>query len=138
MDQPQVPPPQPPQTPPPQPLPQMPPPAASASEERTWAMAAHLAAFAGHFVPFGHIFGPLIVWVLKKDQFPLVNDQGKESMNAQISFTIYFLVSLCTCLLGIPLFLAVWVFDIVIVIIAAIKASEGQCYRYPMIIRFIT
>jgi uncharacterized protein len=137
MDQPQ------PQTPPlpqPTPTPGTPPPVAGSSEERTWAMAAHLSAFVGHFIPFGHIFGPMVVWILKKDQFPLVNDQGKEAMNAQISFTLYFFIAglLCFVLIGFPLLVALWVWDIVVVILAAIKANEGQPYRYPYILRFIT
>lgn len=46
----------------------------AAKEERMWAMIAHYSAFSGHFIPFGNILGPLVVWILKKDQFPLVND----------------------------------------------------------------
>ena len=56
--------------------------AGTAKEERMWAMIAHYAPFSGHFVPFGNIIGPLVVWILKKDQFPLVNDQGKEAHHA--------------------------------------------------------
>jgi uncharacterized Tic20 family protein len=76
---------------------------------------------------------------LKKDQFPLVDDQGKESLNAQISFTLYFLISipLCFLLIGIPLAIAIWIFDLVVVIVAAIKAYDGERYRYPLIIRFV-
>ena len=45
-------------------------------EERNWAMFAHLSSFAGHFIPFGHIAGPFIIWSLKKDEMPLVNTGG--------------------------------------------------------------
>ncbi len=48
-------------------------------EERTWAMVAHLSGFAVAVFPaFGNVIGPLIIWMLKKDTMPLVNDQAKE------------------------------------------------------------
>lgn len=118
-----------------------PPVPATSQEERTWAMACHLAGLLGHtLVGFGHIVVPLVIWLLKKDQFPLVNDQGKEAINFQISVTIYGIISglLCLVLIGIPMIFALVVFDIVVCIIAAIKAYEGVRYRYPLTIRFVT
>ena len=58
-------------------------------DENKWAMFAHLAAFAGFLFPLGNIIGPLIVWLFKKDEFARVEDQGKESLNFQISISIY-------------------------------------------------
>jgi len=60
------------------------------SQEKTWGLFCHLSAF-GLFVfpPFGNILGPLIIWLIKKDESPYVDKQGKESLNFQISFTIY-------------------------------------------------
>jgi uncharacterized Tic20 family protein len=110
-------------------------------QERTWAMACHLAALAGITgIPFAHIFGPLVVWLIKKDDFPLVNDQGKEALNFQLSMTIYGLVALVLCfvLIGIPILIALLAFDFIMVIIACVKAAEGVPYRYPLTIRFIT
>ncbi len=103
-------------------------------------MIAHLSAFSGHFIPFGHIGGPLLVWMLKKDQMPYVDDQGKEALNFQITMTLAFIVSLLLMLvaIGFLLIIAVWVFDILITIIAAVKANEGVAYRYPLCIRFIS
>lgn len=119
-----------------------PPPAAGGRtpEERNWAMGCHLASLAGYFFPFANIFGPLIVWAIQKDRFPLVDDQGKESMNFQISMTLYILVAivLCFVLIGIPLLIALILADLVLVILAAVKAGQGEAYRYPMTIRFIT
>jgi uncharacterized protein len=63
-----------------------------AQSERTWAALCHLAAFAGFVFPFGHIVGPLVVWLLRRDESPLVDDQGKEAMNFQISTTLYFVI----------------------------------------------
>ena len=47
-------------------------------EEKTWGMIAHLSALAGFVIPFGNLIGPLIVWLIKKDTMPFVDDQGKE------------------------------------------------------------
>ena len=66
-------------------------------EDRTWAMAVHLSAFAGHIFPFAHIFVPLVIWLIRRDTSAFVNDQGREAVNAQITFTIYFAVSVVTC-----------------------------------------
>src|SRR5687767_11747875 len=66
------------------------PPQTYEQQSRLWGMLCHLSALAGFVVPFfGCIIGPLVVWLIKKDEFPFVNDQGKESLNFQISMTIY-------------------------------------------------
>lgn len=108
-------------------------------QERTFGMFCHLGAFAGYLFPFGNIIAPLILWLVKKEEMPFVEDQGKESLNFQISVTIYFLVSalLYIVAIGLVLMLALAVFDIVMVIIATVKASNGVKYRYPLTIRFI-
>jgi uncharacterized protein len=107
--------------------------------ECTWAMFCHLSAFAGFIIPFGSIIGPLIVWSMKKDQYPLVDDQGKEAINFQISMLMYFIVSaiLVLALVGIPLLIALFFFKLIITVVAAIKANEGTRFRYPLRIRFL-
>lgn len=109
------------------------------AEERTWGMFCHLAALAGYVIPFGSIIGPLVVWLIKKDQMPFVNDQGKESLNFQITVVIAMIVSgvLMFVLIGFLLLAAVAIADLVFVIIAAIQANKGVAYRYPYTIRFI-
>jgi uncharacterized Tic20 family protein len=110
------------------------------SESRLWAMLAHLTALSGFIgIPFGHILGPLIVWLVKKDQFPLVDDQGKESLNFQISMTIYGIVAgiLTLVFIGFILLGALIIADIVLVILASIEANKGTAYRYPLTIRLI-
>lgn len=109
------------------------------SEERNWGMFCHLSALAGFIIPFGNIIGPLIIWLVKRDQFPFVNDQGKESLNFQISILIYVAVSavLALLLIGFVLMAAVGVFCLIMVILASVKANEGVAYRYPLCIRFI-
>lgn len=109
-------------------------------DERLLAMLAHLLALSGAVIPFGNIIGPLIIWLVKKDESPFVDDQGKESVNFQISVTIYSLVSLVLCLvfIGVVLIIAVSIFALVMVILAAIAANQGERYRYPLCIRFIS
>jgi len=111
----------------------------SEKQERTWAMLCHLGAFAGFMVPVGHIIAPLVIWLIKKEESALVEDQGKESLNFQISMTIYGFVAAVLTLIIIGFFLAIGlaIFDIVMVILAALKANRGERYRYPITIRFI-
>lgn len=102
-------------------------------DARTWAMLSHLLA-----IPLG-IFGPLICWLVKKDEHPFVDDQGKESLNFQITILIAALVSgasIFACI-GVALLPAVMIFDLVMCIIATMKANEGQRYRYPLTLRLI-
>jgi uncharacterized Tic20 family protein len=108
-------------------------------DARTWAMFCHIGAFAGYIIPFGHIIAPLIIWLIKKAESPLVDDQGKESLNFQISVTIYAFVALLLTLIliGYVIFVALMIFDLVMVIIAAVKVNNGEKYRYPLCIRFI-
>lgn len=104
-----------------------------------WAMFCHLSALIGFVIPFGNIIGPLVIWVLKKDEFQLVNENGKEALNFQISMTIYFIASaiLIIVVIGIPLLIALGFFELIAIVIAAIKANEGLTFRYPLTIRFI-
>ncbi len=109
-------------------------------EDRTWAMVAHLIALSGYsVVPFGNILGPLVIWLIKKDQSWFIDDQAKESLNFQISMTIYALISgiLVLVLVGIVLLIILYVIGIILIIVAAIKANDGVQYRYPMTIRLI-
>lgn len=109
------------------------------SEDRSWAMAVHLSAFAGHVFPFAHIIAPLVIWLLRRDTSAFVDDQGKESVNAQITFTIYFAVAvaLCFVLIGIPLLAGLYLANLILVIMASIAAHEGKVYRYPYILRLV-
>lgn len=109
-------------------------------DARTWGMLCHLAAFAGVLgIPFANIIGPLVIWLIQKDKHPFVDEQGKESVNFQISMTIYSVIAaiLCFVLIGFVLLPALIVLNVVFVIIAAVAASKGQSYRYPLKIRFI-
>ena len=109
-------------------------------DARMWAMFCHLAGLGGYVMPVvGNIVGPLIVWQIKKDEHPFVDQQGKEAVNFQISMTVYALVSaiLIVACVGVFLLAAVGALDLVLLLIAAVKANNGQAYRYPLTIRFI-
>jgi uncharacterized Tic20 family protein len=109
------------------------------SDERTMAMICHLAAFAGVVIPFGNIIGPLVVWLLKKDSSPYIDYHGKEALNFQIAATIYILVAILSMmvLIGFVLAPVVGIAVLVLTIIAAIKAKDGEQYRYPYIFRLL-
>lgn len=108
-------------------------------DERTWGMLCHLTAFAGLVVPFGNLIAPLIIWLIKKDELPFVNDQGKESLNFQIAMSIAFVIGVVLLFAGIGFLLIgiIAVYDIVMIIVASIKANEGVAYRYPYTLRLI-
>jgi uncharacterized Tic20 family protein len=108
-------------------------------DDRTFGMLCHLVALAGCVIPFGNIIGPLVIWLIKKDQSAFVNDQGKESLNFQISLTIYGIVSaiLIFVLIGILTSIVLGIFWLIMIIMASVKANEGIAYRYPLTIRFL-
>jgi uncharacterized Tic20 family protein len=120
-----------------------PPPAptsSTSSEVRTWSVLCHASALLGLFFHFfGHLLGPLVVWLIKRDASPEIDANGKESLNFQLSMLIYDIVAgiLCLVLIGIPILIALWVLNTVFVIIASVKTSNGEFYRYPFTIRFL-
>ncbi len=114
------------------------PPALSYKEERQWAMFSHLGAFTAFFIPFGNIIVPLVIWQIKKNESSFVVQHSKASLNFQISLMIYSLAAalLVLIIIGIFLLLGLFIFNIIAVIIAGVKANEGQNYRYPLAIPF--
>ncbi|SDH70715.1 hypothetical protein SAMN05216603_11291 [Pseudomonas benzenivorans] len=109
-------------------------------EARKWAMFCHYAAFFWFLVPMiGNVIGPLIVWQLKKDSAAFVDDQGKEALNFQITFSLAMVICgvLAWVVIGFPLMLLVSVAALVLTIIAGIKANAGEAYRYPICWRVV-
>ena len=108
--------------------------AAPTKDERLIAMLAHLITFVAAFI------GPLVIYLIKKDESAFVADQAKEVLNFHISALIYFIGAALSTLIfiGIVLLPALGVFLLVVTIIGAIRAYEGTAYRYPLCIRFIT
>jgi uncharacterized Tic20 family protein len=102
-------------------------------DARMWAMLCHLL---GLFTCF---IGPLIIWLIKKEEDPFIDNQGKEALNFQITVAIAGIVSalLAAVCIGVFLGIAVSIADLVFCIIASIKANSGEAYRYPVSIRFI-
>ena len=133
------------------PAPTGPAPGVPPAEERQWAMFAHLSALLGAILTgalgggWGCFIGPLVIWLIKKDTMPFVNDQGKEALNfnitVAIAFVVLFLLSVMTFGIGlviaIPLWFIIGIAWLVFTIIAAIKANEGVTYRYPFTLRLI-
>ena len=118
----------------------VPAPVASASNVRIWNILCHASALLGVFLHFpGHLLGPLIVWLAKRGDSPEIDAHGKESLNFQISMLIYNVIAAVFCLVltGFVFLAVLWVLNAVFVIIAAIQASDGKFYRYPITIRFI-
>lgn len=109
------------------------------TDERNWGMYCHLAAFAGLLIPFGNMIGPLVIWLIKKDEYPHVDVEGKESLNFQITVSIAVMVAgaLSVVLIGIPLLIAIVVFALIFIIKAIMDTNEGRSYRYPYNIRLI-
>jgi uncharacterized Tic20 family protein len=129
------------------PLPQSVAPVAGlSSDDRMWGMLAHLSALSGWFTGIGHIAGPLIVYLVKKDSQPFAAAEAKEALNFNISYTLYIVGLL---ILGLPLLLigigillllmipVVGIAMSVLAIVAGLKANEGRPFRYPLTIRFV-
>jgi len=121
------------------------------ADEKLWALFAHLSILVGGAITGGWAFsigcfvGPLIIWIIKKDTMPFVNDQAKEALNFAITVSIacFVLLLLTIISLGIgalvtvPLFMIIGIGALVLVVIAAIKANEGVAYRYPVTLRLV-
>ncbi|NNA91030.1 DUF4870 domain-containing protein [Pseudomonas gessardii] len=108
-------------------------------EVRQWAMLCHFAAFLGLVFPFGSVLGPLILWQVKKDMDPLIDDQGKEALNFQLTVAIAWLVCfvLGFVVIGFLLMVVLVIAALVLTIIGGIKANKGIAYRYPFTWRLI-
>jgi uncharacterized protein len=106
---------------------------------RNTAVAAHLSTFAGLIVPFGSVIAPLTVWLTRRDRDPFIDQAGREALNFGITITIYGSVLLVAALMlaGIPLLVLGVVAWVVVASLAAVKASQGQTYRYPLTLRLV-
>ncbi len=126
---------------------------------RTWATIGHLSALIMLVgVPLGNILGPLVVWLAKRQEYEFVDDQGKEALNFQITFTLVEIVLFILMFLlvfgaplrddsfaflpiiflpGMLIIMGLFVLNIGLVIMAAIRSNEGVLYRYPFALRLI-
>jgi len=108
-------------------------------QEKQWALICHLSGLSGYLIPFGNVIIPIIIWSMKKEEMPMVDEHGKEVINFQLSITIWIMLSalLIILLIGIAMLVALALLQVVLVIIGALKADNGQLYKYPLTIRFI-
>lgn len=116
-----------------------PPSGAPSAEEKQWALFAHLSSLVGIIIPFGNILGPLVIWLIKKDTLPFLDDQGKEAINFNITVLIAAIISgfLILIFIGFLLLFVVGIVWLIFTILAAIKVSNGEAYRYPFTLRLL-
>lgn len=103
------------------------------NDDKNIATITHIGGTVFSFVP------ALIVWILKKDENPYIEDQAKEALNFQITMVLAYMLAgvLSWILIGLIFFPVIWVLNIVFCIIAAISTSKGETYRYPFALRLI-
>ena len=106
---------------------------------RQWAFLLHISVLAGFALPVAGLIVPIVIWQLKKPTLPGIDEHGKNVVNWIISLIIYMIASvlLSVVLIGIPLLIALGVVSIVFPIVAAIKANNGEVWKYPLSIPFL-
>ena len=109
------------------------------ADSRNWAMAAHLLAIPSAAVALAFL-GPLVVWLVKRSEDGFVEYHAREAVNFNLSVLVYFVIGvvLSFVLIGLPLLLVLGVLWIVATVMAAVRASKGEYYRYPLTIRFVS
>lgn len=108
-------------------------------ETRQWASLLHLSMLAGHMIPGGGLVAPIIIWQIKKNELPGLDEHGVNAVNWIITSIIYAVVSvlLCFVLIGFPLLIALVIAELVFPIMAAVKANNGETWKYPWTIEFL-
>jgi uncharacterized protein len=107
-------------------------------DEKQWAMILHLSLLAGFVIPLGGLIAPIIIWQLKKKDLPSIDAHGKVVVNWILSALIYTIISivLVFVLIGILLLMILGVLAVAFPIIGAIKAGNGELWKYPLSIQF--
>jgi uncharacterized protein len=113
-------------------------PAVVPSEDRNWAMGAHLSAFIAAYIALGFL-GPLVVLLVRGDRSRFVRQHAVEALNFNLTVLIYIAISviLALLLIGLVMLVALGILYVVAVIMAAVRANAGEMYRYPLTIRFV-
>jgi len=106
---------------------------------RNWAMWCHLSALGGYVVPMAGLIAPLVVWLSGRERDPFIDEQGKEAVNFRLTLVLYYLVSFALIFVVIGFFLlaAVGLFDLIMTIIAGVRAGSGEHFRYPLTLRMV-
>lgn len=109
------------------------------SEVRNWALGAHLSAILGAWLALSFL-GPLVVYLVKRDEHPFIAQHAREALNFNISVLIYAIVGfiLVFVFIGFLILPVIGIAWLVLTIVAAVKASNGETYRYPLTIRFVS
>ena len=107
---------------------------------REWAMILHFSMFAGYLVPIAGFIAPIIIWQIKKDELPSLDEHGRLVANWLISSVIYGVVGffLIFLVIGIPMLAALGICNIVFPLIGGLKANQGEVWRYPLTIQFFS
>ena len=107
--------------------------------DKDFGLLVYASSFIGYLVPLGSILGPLIIWLMKREESAFVDQCGRSCLNFKLSLLIYVIISAVLALVGIGFILLILlgIFDLVCTVLAIIKASEGKVYRYPLTIKFI-
>jgi uncharacterized Tic20 family protein len=110
------------------------PPESITSDDKSWAMLAHLSGLIAALLGGLTFLGPLIVYLIKKDSSPFVADQAKEALNFQLAALIVSVISVVTCIGPVIVLIGALVYAV----IGAMEANKGIVYRYPYTFRLIT
>ncbi|MBN2577363.1 MAG: DUF4870 domain-containing protein [Pirellulales bacterium] len=113
-------------------------PATEEEQTRQWGMFLHLSLLAGFVVPMAGLIVPIVIWQLKKTELPGIDEHGKNAVNWLISEVIYLVVCILLSffIIGLPLLIALLVVGVVFPIMAGVKASNGEVWKYPLAIPF--
>ena len=117
--------------------------------DKNYSSITHLSGFAGWFFPFGNILAPLVLWSVKKNESSFIDEHGKAAVNFQLSIMLYVFLLAILCIpiaiftLGIGIIAIIIgiipavLLKISLIILASIKANNGEDYNYPFTINFI-
>lgn len=108
-------------------------------DERNWAVALHLSVLAGWLVPMAGLVAPIAIWMVKKDESPLVAEEGRKVINMLLTLLIAGLVAgvLCLILIGFVLLAVLAAYSIIMPIFAAVKTANGERFEYPFCMKFL-
>ncbi len=108
-------------------------------EQNAFCLMFHLSQLTSMILPGAGIVLPIIMWATNKDEFPIIDQHGRNILNWSLSLLIYLIISIpfMALFVGIVSFFALLILNLVFVIIAAVKANEGVVWRYPLSINFV-
>lgn len=108
-------------------------------DQRVWCMLCHLSALLGYIVPFAHVLAPLLIWIAKRNTTRGIDDAGRESLNFQLTVSLFGLVGimLSAVFIGLVMLFTLVVFHFCMTLVAALRAQRGESFRYPLTLRIV-